>query len=117
MSYYLNMPEKPTESPFVVVLVTTSSGEEAHKIANRLLSERKAACVNIIPGVSSFFWWDKKVGSARETLLIIKSRKKLLDDVIELVKKLHSYEVPEILALPIVGGNPDYLDWLDKEVK
>lgn len=100
----------------IVVLVTTSTGEEAHKIADRLLSERKAACVSIVPGVSSFFRWQGERDSARENLLIIKTKAELLNDIIALVKQLHSYEVPEIIALPIVGGNADYLEWLDKAV-
>ncbi len=108
--------EKTDPSP-ILVLVTASSGEEAHLIADKLLTERKAACVNIVSGVSSFFWWNRKVDSARETLLLIKTRKSLLHDVIKLVKANHSYEVPEIIALPIVGGNPDYLEWIEKETE
>jgi len=106
-----------TDSTPIIVLVTTSTAEEAHIIADKLLAERKAACVNIVSGVSSFFWWERKVDSARETLLLIKSRKSLLPDVIKLVKANHSYEVPDIIALPIVGGNPDYLEWIEKETK
>ena len=101
----------------IVVLVTTGTGEEAHKIADKLLIEKKAACVNILPGVSSFFWWEGKINSARDNLLIIKTKADLLDDVISLVKQLHSDKVPEIIALPIVGGNSDYLEWLDKAVE
>lgn len=101
----------------IVILVTTSTGEEAHKIADRLLNERKAACVSIVPGVSSFFRWQDECDSARENLLIIKTKAELLNEIIDLVKQLHSYKVPEILALPIAGGNPDYLEWLDKAVE
>jgi periplasmic divalent cation tolerance protein len=111
------MPDKKTESPLILVLVTAGSGEEAHSIADKLLAEHKAACVNILPGVSSFFRWKGKVDSAKETLLVIKSKQSLLDDVIKLVKANHSYEVPEIIALPIIGGNPDYLDWIEKETR
>jgi len=105
-----------SETSHIVVLVTTGTGEEAHKIADRLLSEKKAACVNILPGVSSFFWWEGKINSARENLLIIKTKAELLNEVISLVKQLHSDKVPEIIALPIVGGNADYLEWIDKAV-
>jgi periplasmic divalent cation tolerance protein len=108
--------EKIDASP-ILILVTASSGEEAHRIADKLLAERKAACVNIISGVSSFFWWKGKVDSAKESLLVIKSRQSLLDEVIKLVKANHSNEVPEIIALPIVGGNPDYLKWIGKETE
>ena len=104
------------EASHIVVLITTSTSEEAHKIANKLLQERKAACVNFVPGVSSFFWWQDKLDLAQEHLLIVKTKGTVLDDVIRLVKQLHSYETPEVVALPIVGGNLDYLEWLDKEM-
>jgi len=97
----------------VVVLVTASSAEEAHKIADLLLDERKAACVNIVPGVDSLFRWKGKTDSARESLLLIKTRASLLPEIVSLVKESHSYEVPEIIALPIIGGSEDYLRWLD----
>ena len=105
------------ESGYIVVLVTSGSGEEARKIADRLLAEHKAACVSILTGVSSAFWWQGKVDSAEENLLVIKTKRSQLDDIVALVKKLHSNGVPEVIALPIIGGNQDYLDWLDKEVK
>jgi periplasmic divalent cation tolerance protein len=99
----------------VVVLVTVGSPEHAQKIANQLLTEKKAACVNIMPKVESHFWWHGKIESAGEQLLIIKTRTALLDDVEKIVKSIHPYTVPEIIALPIVGGNKDFLDWVDKE--
>ena len=81
-----------------------------------LLNQRKAACVNIVPNVSSLFWWQDKLDSAQESLLIVKTKASLLDEIIRLVKEIHSYDVPEIIALPIIGGNQDYLEWIDKEV-
>ena len=105
------------ETSHIVVLVTTDTSEEARKIAGRLLNERKAACVNIVSGVSSFFWWQNKLDAAQEHLLVIKTRGVVLADVIRLVKQMHSNEIPEVVALPIVGGNPDYLEWLDEEVR
>ena len=104
------------ETDNIVIFVTTGSEEEAHKVAELLLGRRKAACVNIVPGVDSSFWWQGKLDSARESLLIIKTRASLLPEIIELVKRVHSYEVPEIIALPIIGGNEDYLKWIDDEV-
>jgi len=101
----------------IVIFVTTGTEQEAHKIAELLLTKRKAACVNIVPGVESSFWWQGKLDSARESLLIIKTRASLLPEIIELVKSIHSYEVPEIIALPIIGGSEDYLKWIDDEVK
>ena len=62
------------------------------------------------------FWWKGEIDSAQEALLIVKTKTSLLDDVVDLVKEIHSYEVPEVIALPIVGGNADYLEWIDEEV-
>lgn len=100
----------------IVVLVTTSSEDEARKIVNLLLSRRKAACINVMPRVDSTFWWQGKLDSAQESLLIIKTRVSLLAEIIDLVKGIHSYTVPEIIALPVIGGNEDYLRWIDEEV-
>ena len=101
---------------YIVVLVTTGTVEEANKIAAVLLEQRKAACVNIVPRVNSRFWWQGELDSAEESLLIVKTRASLLDEVASLVKEAHSYDVAEVIALPIVGGNRDYLDWMDKEL-
>jgi len=101
----------------VVIFITASTDEEAKKIAQRLLDRKKAACVNIVPGMDSYFWWQGKKESARETLLIVKSLSSLLDDIIRLVKELHSYELPEIIAIPIAGGSQDYLDWIREAVQ
>jgi periplasmic divalent cation tolerance protein len=101
----------------VVVLVTTGSEEEARRVAEHLLEKRKAACVNIVPGVNSLFRWQGKLDSAQESLLIIKTRASLLQEVIELVREVHSYNVPEIIALPVIDGNEDCLKWIDDEVR
>ena len=100
----------------VVIFITVGTDEEAQKIANVLLTRRKAACVNIVPGISSLFWWQDKLDSARESLLIVKTKASVLNEVVRLVKEIHSYDVPEIIALPIIGGNQDYLEWIGKEV-
>jgi periplasmic divalent cation tolerance protein len=104
------------QSGYIVVLITAKDAGEAQKIANALLKRRQAACVNIVPEVDSRFWWQDRLNSARESLLIVKTRESLLPDIIKSVKKLHSYDVPEIIALPVVGGSKEYLDWLDREV-
>ena len=101
----------------IVIFVTTGAKEEAHEIAELLLDQRKAACVNIVARVDSLFWWQGRLDSAQESLLIIKTKASLLLEIIGLVKGVHSYEVPEIIALPIIGGNEDYLKWIDSEVK
>jgi periplasmic divalent cation tolerance protein len=97
----------------IIVLITTGSEEEAHKIAESLVNTRKAACVNIVPRVDSLFWWKDKLDSARESLLLVKTKASLFPEIISLVKEIHSYEVPEIIALPIIAGSEDYLKWLD----
>jgi periplasmic divalent cation tolerance protein len=104
------------ETSYIVVLITVKDSEEAQKIAKSLLKRRQAACVNIIPEVNSHFWWKDKLDSARESLLIVKTKESLLPELIKSVKKIHSYSIPEIIALPIVGGSQDYLDWIDSEV-
>jgi len=100
------------ESDNVVVLITATE-EEAHGLTDLLLRQRKAACVNILSKVHSRYWWQGKIESDNESLLIVKTKASLLDQLISLVKENHSYEVPEIIALPIVGGNQDYLNWID----
>jgi periplasmic divalent cation tolerance protein len=101
----------------VVIFITTGTDEEAHKVAEALLKNKDAACVNIVHGIRSLFWWHDKLDSAQESLLIVKSKASLLSEIVRLVKEVHSYDVPEVIALPIIGGNPDYLDWIGKEVK
>jgi len=97
----------------VVIFITAGSPDEARRIAELLVNKKKAACVNIVADVDSLFRWKGKVGWARESLLLVKTRAALLPEIISLVKEAHSYEVPEIIALPIAGGSEDYLQWLD----
>ena len=106
--------KEPSE---IIIFITTGTKKEAHRIADLLLNERKAACVNIVPRISSLFWWQGKLDSAQESLLIVKTKASVLNELVRLVKELHSYDTPEIIALPIVGGNQDYLEWIGKEVK
>jgi len=101
------------ETDRIVILITTSSKEEAHEIAELLLNQRKATCINIIPKIDSFFWRQDKSDSAQESLMIIKAKASNLQEITEMVKIAHSYEVPEIIALPIIGGSEDYLRYLD----
>jgi len=101
----------------LIIFITTGTYEEADQVAEVLLKQRKAACINIIPGVRSRFWWEGQLHSDRENLLIVKAKASLLDEIVGLVKEVHSYDVPEIIALPIVGGNRDYLTWVKNEVQ
>ena len=103
------------DSKYIVVFITVDSQENAQKISNKLLTEKKAACVNIISKVESQYWWQGKIESANELLMIVKTRAALIDELIQLVKEIHPYSVPEIIALPIIGGNNDYLQWIEKE--
>ena len=97
----------------IIVFITASSEEEAHNIAESLVKGKKAACVNIVPAVDSLFWWEGKIESARESLLLVKTKASLFPEIVEPVNRAHSYEVPEIIALPIIAGSEDYLKWLD----
>ncbi|MEE9236149.1 MAG: divalent-cation tolerance protein CutA [Candidatus Acidoferrales bacterium] len=97
----------------VVVLVACGSGEEAERIARALVEERLAACVNVMQPVRSLYRWQGKVCDEPEVLLSIKTSRPLFDRVRRVVEKLHSYEVPEVVCLPIIDGAPNYLNWLD----
>ena len=98
---------------YIVVLVTCASKKEAREIAKRLLDEKLVACANIIDGVRSFFWWKSKIDKAKESLIVAKTARKNFIKIEKTVKGLHSYEVPEIIALPIEAAEPDYLKWID----
>lgn len=100
----------------IVVMITCSSEEEAEKIKGELLGRKKVACVNVVTGVNSFFWWKNKIDSSHEILLLAKTKKRMFKEVVTLVKKVHKYEVPEIVGLPIVCGNEDYLKWIGDSV-
>jgi periplasmic divalent cation tolerance protein len=101
---------------FIVVYVTVGSVEEGERLARALVQERLAACVNRIPAVRSTYRWQGQVEQNDEELLIIKSGKDLFASIQQRVQELHSYSVPEIIALPIVDGSQDYLKWLDEQV-
>lgn len=100
----------------IVVFVTVSSRQEGETIASALLTDRLAACVNIVDGLTSLFWWEGKIDKAAESLLVIKTGQELLESVVAKVKSLHSYTCPEVVALPIVGGSRDYLAWVDANI-
>lgn len=97
---------------YVTVFITASNRVEADTIVRALVEEKLAACVTLIPGVHSTYWWKGKIATADEALLSAKTRQSNMPALIRRVKELHSYEVPEIVALPLVDGNPDYLNWI-----
>ena len=99
-----------------VVLVTCSNSIEAERISKELLKKKLVACVNIISSVRSFFIWKGKIEKESESLLIIKTRKEKIEALIQLIKKIHSYSIPEMITLPIVEGNEEYLEWIDNSI-
>src|SRR5512139_1720751 len=98
----------------IVVLVTCGSEEEALRIANALVEEHLAACVNVISPIRSVYRWEGKIWDEREWLLMIKTQSQRFGELEKKVKSLHSYIVPEIVSLPIVEGSPSYLNWLEE---
>ena len=101
----------------IVILITTISKQEAEAISQALVESRLAACVNISAGVRSIFRWQGAIEHQEEVLMLVKSRSDLLPSIIEVVKRLHSYTVPEVVALPILDGSPDYLAWVDESLR
>lgn len=106
------MPEEVNNGNGIVVYVTTSNEDEAAKIARALVESKLAACVNIIKDIRSIYRWRGKTEDDSEVLMIIKTRENLFDSLKVEVQKLHSYDVPEIIALPISHGSEDYLKWI-----
>lgn len=100
---------------FSVVFVTAPDIKESRKIASGILKSRLAACVNIVEKIESHYRWQGKIETASECLLIIKTKKSLSKKLIEKIKLLHSYSVPEIIFLPVTDGSQDYLSWIKKE--
>ena len=98
----------------IVVLITAKDKAEAEKIAQGLISQKLAACCNIVASINSVYWWQGKVEDSPEALIIVKTQQKLFKELVQKVKELHSYTVPEIIALPIVEGSEDYLRWIDE---
>lgn len=101
----------------IVVFITTKNTAEAETISRALLDAKLIACANIVDGIKSLFWWQGKIDESGEAFLMAKSHEELLPDIIRTVKKNHGYSVPEIIALPVIGGNPDYLKWIDQSVQ
>ena len=105
-----------SSSEHVAIFITVGSLDEADKIAQALVERMLAACVNIVPSITSVYRWQDGVQRDSEALLIVKSRRDVFEHLARCVKELHSYETPEIIALPIVAGDADYLHWLNSSV-
>ncbi len=101
---------------FIVVYVTVGSSDEGDRLARALIEERLAACVNRVRSVQSVYRWEGQVEQSEEELLIIKTKRELFNQLKKRVQDLHSYSVPEIIALPILEGSKDYLKWLDEQL-
>ncbi len=101
----------------VQITTSTDTKENAEKIANALVQKRLAACVQIIGPIESIFWWKKKVEKATEWLCIAKTRRDLYKAAESSILNNHTYEIPEILAVPVVEGNESYISWLNRELK
>lgn len=100
----------------VIVYTTCGNAEDAGKLAQRLIEGRLAACVNVVPGVQSYYRWKGTIVNDTELLLIIKTARGLVDSLRLEMEKLHPYELPELIVAPIIDGSPNYLAWLEQEV-
>lgn len=96
----------------IVVYITAPNENEAARIAKTIVEERLAGCVNIVRGIRSIYTWQGKIEDESEVLMIVKTQKGLFESLSKRVKELHSYTVPEIIAIPIIDGSEDYLKWL-----
>jgi len=101
----------------LVVYVTAANRKEADKMAAALVEEKLAACVSIVPNISSRYWWQGRIEYAQELLLIVKTFPRLYKALEKRIRALHSYTVPEILAMPVVEGNPAYLKWMKDSLR
>jgi periplasmic divalent cation tolerance protein len=100
----------------VIVYTTCGKAEDAESLAQRLIEQRLAACVNVVPGVRSYYRWQGKIENDAEFLLIIKTARGLVESLRLELEKLHPYELPELIVAPIIDGSPNYLAWLENEV-
>jgi periplasmic divalent cation tolerance protein len=101
----------------IVVFSMCGSAEEAERVARQLLETRLAACVNVITQIRSFYWWKGKIEDSGEWMLVIKTSRDLFDRLCLVLESAHSYELPEVLALPVIAGSPNYLSWLEGELQ
>ncbi len=107
----------PMNKKYVLVFCTCPDATSAQRLANELVTGHLAACVNILPGITSIYPWEGKIENSREHLLLIKSRESAYAALEALIRKSHPYELPEIIAVPLQQGQSDYLKWIDAWVK
>jgi len=102
---------------YLLVISTVPNEEEGKAIAQKIVEERLAACVNVTSAIQSFYWWEDRVSNDTEFILFIKTKTSLFPELEERIKTLHSYQVPEIIALPIHSGSEEYLDWIKQNTQ
>jgi periplasmic divalent cation tolerance protein len=107
------IPEPPM--PATLAYITTKDREEALRIGRDLLERRLAACINILEGMQSVYWWEGRLEEARECVLLVKSDASRSEEIVARVKEMHSYAVPCVVFWPLTAGNPDYLGWIERE--
>jgi periplasmic divalent cation tolerance protein len=100
----------------IVAYITAKDREEALRIGKALLESRLVACINLLDDMQSMYWWEGRLEEARECVLIAKTVESRQDEIVRMVKELHSYSVPCVVFWPLSGGNPGYLDWIGKEI-
>jgi periplasmic divalent cation tolerance protein len=101
---------------YIVVFITTPLSE-GEKLANFIVENKLGACVNVVPEVTSVYWWQGNIEKDKENFLVVKTTYQKFPELVEKVKEVHPYSVPEIIALPIIDGNKDYLNWIDESIK
>ena len=101
----------------IVIFITTSNKKEALKLVDVLIKGKLAACVNIVDKIESYFWWQGKMDKAKEVLLVVKSKKDKFAKIVRAVKGAHSYDCPEIIAIPIISGYKPYLNWINESIR
>ena len=102
---------------YAIVYITASNIGEARDLVEAIVKERLAACANVVESVESTYWWRGKIERDDESLIILKTKESKLDELLKRVKELHSYENPEIVAVPILKGSDEYLRWIDEELE
>ena len=100
----------------IIILTTASSNKEAEIIGSKLIDKKLAACVNIIPNIKSIYYWEGKINKDSEYLLIIKTVQRVEEEIFKNIGKLHAYDTPEMISIPVIGGEKNYLNWLSKSV-
>ena len=107
----------PEQTGAFLVYATAESREQALALGRQVVEERLAACANVLAPMDSVYWWQGMVETATEAVLILKTRAELADALVARLRALHSYDTPAIVVLPILSGNPDYLDWIGAETR